>query len=63
MNWRLVVVVDPFVESFKASLFWLIRRSVVSLYVVNTGRITGFPQQQYQTPALSWMLAGYHGHS
>ena len=61
MNWTLVVVVVVD-RSWKASwdsFFRPFRRWVDALFVVNTGRTTGFPfpqHQQWQTLALGWML-------
>ena len=58
MNWTFAVVVVVVVVNLQKAtiLFSSIRRYVVSLFVVNTGRTTGFPPQQYQTPTLSGML-------
>ena len=40
------VVVGSFAESLKAFLFGSICWYVVSLFVVNTGKTNGFPQQR-----------------
>ena len=35
---------------------WPVGYLSLSLFVLNTGETAGFPQQQYQTPTLSWTI-------
>ena len=43
-------------ENIIRVLIWSFDRYIDSLFMVNSGETTGFPQQQYQMLALSWML-------